>query len=147
MKNGSQTELVDVCRKELMPFLKTFGFGEKNSGCHNGSFCYNIENAVLGILVEFEPRYIYPRLFLYPITERKKQTELCELLKERAPGLIFPTEKTEVYLTELVRSVVKGSKLRRRGYPEDISFENVLVHYRKALLQAIPDVLKNGIPV
>lgn len=133
--------LLDVCRRELAFLHDRFAFAVVEESCTEGSVVFRTESACTGVVVEFEPQIVYPRLFLYAISTPGRRVELNAVLKGRAPHLVYPTETTDSFLTDMVQRVLAGKRTNAQTYPEDISFDNVLSKYALALREALADVL------
>ena len=102
-------------------------------------------NTSVGIVVEFSPEFVYPRLYLYSAKSNDHRIELNELLTTKAPHLVFPTEKTHLFLTQMVQNVLACKKTESKKYPEDISMENVISKYANALRNEMSEVFRGDL--
>jgi hypothetical protein len=141
MKKVQGIPFFDACKNALAFLRDDFGFEVVEELSKDGSVIFRMESANTGMVVEFEQRSVYPRLFLYPRSTPRRRVELNALLKLRVPRLVYPTEKTDRFLTDMVRGVWAGKRMKAPEFPEDISFEKVLSEYAFALQNALADVL------
>lgn len=131
----------DICRRELNFLREEFDFKVLDKPSDKNGMFFRMENVSLGVVVEFEPQFVYPRLYLYLLSSPKERLELNTLLKQKAPDMIFPTSQTERFLSDMVQAVVAGKKMNVTEYPEDISFDNVISKYALALRKVLPEML------